>query len=280
MAHIVVYLQRTPQGLHPGSAVALCWARDIASERGASVTAVGLGDAGDSDDALARMAGRFGADALVLGGEEVLERVVERLHPVHVLVPWTSEGLASAATLTTGPACPRWIRDAKPPFAGADAISAILAGVYPWYDLPTEIEPEYERESANVTLPAWTSERRTGPYVIAPSPPLGVLSARPLDADGAVRVHLEQLELPTVTNLELTDGTVGTLVWLGDDGHAISAALVHRPAAVRLILLPGITSVLDRSWLGADWAFAGSPTEILRRWVEDEAPWNATSGVT
>ena len=51
MAHIVVYLQRTPHGLHPASAVGLCWARDIASERGATVTAVCPGDAGEFDRA-------------------------------------------------------------------------------------------------------------------------------------------------------------------------------------------------------------------------------------
>ena len=67
MAHILVYLQRTPGGLHPASSVALCRARDIASERGATITAICRGDAGPLDKGVAAAASRFGADVLVWG---------------------------------------------------------------------------------------------------------------------------------------------------------------------------------------------------------------------
>ena len=47
MAHIVVYLQRTTRGLHPGSTVALCLAREIVeASRSGSDQVVFLGPEG------------------------------------------------------------------------------------------------------------------------------------------------------------------------------------------------------------------------------------------
>ena len=64
MAHILVYAQRTPQGIHPASAAALCLARDIASDRGATITAVCPGDAGRADQFVIGAVSRYGADLL------------------------------------------------------------------------------------------------------------------------------------------------------------------------------------------------------------------------
>ena len=44
MASLIVHVLRAPAGIHPASAVALCVARDLATERGATGTALAMGD--------------------------------------------------------------------------------------------------------------------------------------------------------------------------------------------------------------------------------------------
>ena len=103
MAHILVYVQRTPHGIHPASAVALCLARDLGSDFGATITAVCPGDAGKANYKVSRAAGRFGADNLLFAGPTGLGTLQKRLNPGLVLTPWTAEGVAIAEDLEGGP---------------------------------------------------------------------------------------------------------------------------------------------------------------------------------
>jgi len=267
MAHIVVYLQRTPQGLHPGSAIALCWARDIASERGASVTAVGLGDAGAADEALVRAASRFGADAVTLCADGGLARVCERLHPVHTLVPWTSEGLAVSAALSTGPAVPRWVERPNPAFGGADALTAVLAGTTPWHDLPFVLEPEVERGAQEVELPAWSREADVS-FELAPRPPLGFLTTDPLESESELVGRLRQAGYAPLELDDLAQAPHGTALWLVGARRALPPQALARPAGVRVLLLPGTTTTLDASWAAGDVALRGPWPEVVSRLAE------------
>lgn len=275
MAHIVVYLQRTPQGLHPGSAVALCWARDIASERGASVTAVGLGDAGAADEALVRAASRFGADAVTLCAPGGLARVCERLHPVHTLVPWTPEGLANAAGLPMGPVVPRWVERPNPAFGGADALTAVLAGAAPWHDLPLLLEPEVERGAQDVELPPWTTDADAS-FALAPRPPLGFLSTDPLDPESELVARLRTAGFAPLELEELTHGPEGTALWLVGAGRALPPQAHERAAGTRLLLLTGAEAELDPSWSVGDAALRGPWPEVLSRLAEGGS-WTSTA---
>ena len=90
MAHILVYAQRTPQGIHPARAAALCLARDIASDRGATVTAVCPGDAGRADQFVIGAVSRYGADLLDLddlaAGRSILEFIQESIKKCDAVV--------------------------------------------------------------------------------------------------------------------------------------------------------------------------------------------------
>src|SRR5690554_6602695 len=91
MAHIVVYLQRTTRGLHPGSMLQMCVGRDVGHVRGASVRGVCLGDAAPLDDRLLVEASRVGADQIVFLGTEGIQNLFRQLAPRHVLAPYTRE---------------------------------------------------------------------------------------------------------------------------------------------------------------------------------------------
>ena len=136
MAHILVYVQRTPHGIHPASSLALCLARDLGSEFGATVTAICRGDAGKANYKVSRAAGRFGADNLLFAGLSGLDTLQERLNPGLILVPWTDEGIGLAEQLASGPATPHWLHEPQPEWNSEELVSGIIAGALPWYDHP------------------------------------------------------------------------------------------------------------------------------------------------
>jgi len=290
MAHIAVQLQRTPQGLHPASAVALCWARDIGSARGATVTALCSGDAGDADVSVAKAAARFGADVLLFGGPSGLRNLVDRLNPVHVLVPYTPFGLSAGSDLEAGPPVARWIDRRSPPYATADAVTAVVAGVKPWHSFETELDPEYEGDVDAVELPAFA--RTDDDATDAPTPPVFDLGATPigyvapdrldsvvanaLSALGAARTQWEDAP-------HHTGGTTLVLADAADTAQAAKAALEPRTDTGRVLLLPGpdVSAVADAPadtvparWRHVDGVFAGLWADVVASLRE--GPWTSS----
>ncbi len=277
MAHIAVYLQRTPQGLHPGSAVALCWARDIGSARGATVTAVCAGDAGERDQGLVEAAGRFGADVLLFCGPDGLPNLRDRLNPVHVLVPWTAEGRAIAQTLPEGPITPRWIERRSPPFATADAITGVVAGVLPWHSFEADVEAEYEGNVDDVPLPAWMNtavgDEPTPVFQIAGAGD-DVTYIGPESVDRLVTQKLEALGATRRTWDEVLDATTGTTIVLTTaplDDQGMHERIAKRSAQHRILVLPGPDGELDPSWSHVDWVLPGRWPHALGTLLE--GPW-------
>lgn len=273
MAHIVVYLQRTQQGLHPASAVGLCWARDIASDRGATLTAALRGDAGSFDDVLVRSAVRCGADIVVHGGDDIVVKLHDRLDPVHTLVPWTDEGCRIADELACGPVIPRWIERPAPPFGGADAVTGVVAGHLPWYQSTATLEPEFEGGVDSVEVPAWT--QTVLPYEVS-------LTRGPIYwIDGAEHSPphdaLESLNANVVTPTECAAQTVGTAVWCGP--APLPEPLCHPGLAVQVLVLSDASgrigacpSEIHPSWKYAHWVLHGPWLEALRFVVDASSP--------
>ncbi len=285
MAHIAVLLQRTPHGLHPASAVALCWARDIASARGASVTALCRGDAGEADQRLVTAAGRFGADVILFGGPNGLAHLRERLNPVHVLVPHTPMGLRVVEEALGDGAheqpIPRWIDRRSPPFSTADAFTAVVAGVQPWHHFDTELDPEYEGDVDTAELPSFmrptNNEADETPVA---TPPCFTLGAQPLgyiapdSLDPKVVESLQGLGAHATSWDEAPHRSGGTTLVLleGQDSEpaplpAAAYAPAPRTDRGRLLALtgPGTASTpeVPTSWLHADLVLPGRFKDVV-----------------
>lgn len=267
MAHILVYLQRTPMGMHPASAVALCVARDLGSERGATVTGVCAGDAGPLDRAMVSGAARFGADVVVFCGPGGLERLDERLRPVHVLTPFTSEGLAAVQGLPSGPVVPRWVDARRPAWGAPDAVSGIIAGVLPWHDLDESLEAEYQGDVERVPMPAWVHDVKV-PVGPGGTEPLAIEDAElsyvaPEGIDADLRAKLTALAAQPVTPADVVASTSGTTLWLEPGAGPLPDALAQRGPAARIVLMPGPDGTFDASWALADWVLPGPWPRVL-----------------
>lgn len=275
MAHILVHLQRTPGGLHPGSAVALCRARDIASERGATITAVCPGDAGALDKGIATAAGRFGADILVFGGPSGLCSLYQQLNPVHVLVPWTEEGLSITTELPAGPAVPRWLTTRRPAWGGADSITAVVAGTLPWHALPEALEAEYQADVDEVPRPAWVSaapdDGEAPVFAIGGAPLRWLASSAP---DSSTLAVLGRLGAEPASSPEDAARPGGTVLWISAD--PVPEALAERARSSRLVVLPGEGTGLDPSWQAAEWVFPGPAATALEAILD--SPWAPPRG--
>lgn len=278
MAHIAVHLQRTPQGLHPASAVALCWARDIGSARGATVTGLCIGDAGKADRSLVTAAARFGADVLLFGGPNGLRNLCERLNPVHVLVPFTPQGLATVAELERGPAMPRWVDRRSPPYATADAVTAVVAGVKPWHRFDGELDPEFEGDVDAAALPAFVHKTDDAD---APAPPVFDLGATPLgyvapeNLDPVVAAALRGQDAEPTSLEEGPHHAGGTTIVLQPPGSAVD--LQERTDPGRVLVLTGPptdepTDVVPGAWKHADWVLPGRWSDVVASL--SEGPWS------
>lgn len=279
MAHVVVYLQRTPQGLHPASALALCWARDICTERGASLTAICLGDAGPVDEGITAAAGRFGADQIVFGGPNALGNMCERLNPAHIVVPWTQQGRAAVEALPSGPPCPRWIDTRTPEFAGADAITGVVAGLLPWHRFELELEPEYEGDVGDVPMPEWIEAargqaERGQPLAFQVAGAGDVAYVSPGQLDRTIEQRLHALGGTPSSWEAAATATHGTFICLAPAAGPLPPSLASRGAGARIILLPGPNGNLDPSWCEADWVLPGPWPEVLDELLS--GPWETS----
>lgn len=258
MAHILVYVQRTPHGIHPASAVALCLARDLGSDFGATITAVCPGDAGKANYKVARAAGRYGADNLLFAGPTGLVTLQKRLNPGLLLVPWTDEGVKIAEGLEGGPATPHLLHEPQPEWSSEELVSGIIAGAPPWYDLPTVLDADIESDAAEVALPEWAED-------VDPPAAGGLVYVAPADLDPLTRSNLALLGARPIGASEVTTLTSGTVLWLATEPAAPTAEAARRSAAVRLLLFPGVSPRFHPNWAAADWVLPGLWPEATKQ---------------
>ncbi len=263
MAHILVYAQRTPQGIHPASATALCLARDIASERGATITAVCPGDAGRADQFVLGGVSRYGADLLTFLGPAGMRPLYERLRPLLVFVPFTDEGLAAIDLLNAGPPEPLWLQEPEVEWDRLASFTALLAGALPWYELPSIIDAEYDNEASLVDLPDWVGriDQHNG------RGPLRFFADADLDA--ATRASLLSLGAQQVGSEYFEQHASGTLLWLSKAEAGLPEALLSRSPGARVMLLTGETSEVHPSWTRADWVMPGPWPEAVKQLHSD-----------
>lgn len=263
MAHILVYAQRTPQGIHPASATALCLARDIGSERGATVTAVCPGDAGRADQFVIGAVSRYGADLLTFLGPAGMRPLYERLRPLLIFVPYTEEGLAAAEVIGAGEPEPLWLHDPEVEWDRLASVTALVTGVLPWYELPAIIDAEYDNEASLVDLPEWVAkiDQHTGrgPLRFFADPDLDAVTRATLGSLGAKQVGPEYLE----------QHTNGTLLWLSKAEAGLPEALVQRGPGARVMLFPGADAEVHPSWMRADWIVPGAWPEAVKQLHSD-----------
>ncbi|MFV8756630.1 hypothetical protein ACNOYE_39300 [Nannocystaceae bacterium ST9] len=274
MAHIVVYLQRTTRGLHPGSLAALCVAREVADARGAAVLSLCLGDAGAFDDRVVIEASRAGTDQLVFLGPEGIQKLVRRLQPRHVISSYTREASSVLAQAGIGPMVGRWIGGPPGPTKLEPVIGAV-AGALPWQQSPLQIEPEYETDVSQVELPDWlvaAAERATDLTTTHEQPPLvychpGQAGATPTELDAETLAALTSLGAYAVSEAAIGSMHEATVLWF-DQGEGLPISLFERNPGVRVILLTGDRSIagpIDSSWGLADYVLPGAWSMVLKQ---------------
>ena len=258
MAHILVYVQRTPHGIHPASSLALCLARDLGSEFGATVTAICRGDAGKANYKVSRATGRFGADNLLFAGNSGLDTLQERLNPGLILVPWTDEGVAIAGKIQGGDATPHWLHEPQPEWNSEDLVSGIIAGALPWYDLPTVLDADIESDANDIELAPWALD-----VDAPPSKPLWYVA--PEDLDSLTKSSLKSLGASPIAADKVPGLERGTVLWLSTDTSAPPPTTKQRSPAIRLLLFPGISPRFHPNWSMADWVLPGIWPEAIKQ---------------
>jgi hypothetical protein len=269
MAHVVVYLQRTTRGLHPGSMVALSLAREVGDERGAAVLGLCLGDAGAFDDRLVVEASRSGADQIVFLGPEGIPKLFRRLSPRHVFSPYTREAGSVLAQAGIGPMVGRLVDGPPANVRKLEPVVGTIAGILPWQQSPLQIEPEYEADVTQVQLPEWlvaAADRVTDLTTTAEQPPL-LYTAPGIELDAETQAALTSLGAYPVTPDGYSGYREGTLLWFDGAGQGLPVTLVERSPGLRVILLPGpgpLTGPVDSSWGMADFVLAGEWPVVVR----------------
>lgn len=270
MAHVVVYLQRTTRGLHPGSAAALCLAREVGDARGATVLSLCLGDAGAFDDRLLVEAARCGTDQVVFLGPEGIAKLFRRLTPRHVFAPYTREAGSVLAQAGIGPMVGRRIDGPPSNLTKLEPVIGVVAGCLPWQQTPMQIEPEYEADVTQVELPEWlvaAAEQAVDLTTTAEPPPLMYLEPNPGSLDAETKVALDVLGAFPVTADAYANYQHGTLLWFDTRGEGLPLGLVERAPGLRVILLSGereVVGPIDASWGMADFVLAGKWASVVR----------------
>lgn len=268
MAHVVVYLQRTTRGLHPGSLAALCIAREVADARGAAVLSLCLGDAGAFDDRVVTEASRAGTDQLVFLGPEGIQKLVRRLQPRHVLGPYTREAGSVLAQAGIGPMLGRWFGGPPAPVK-LETVIGVVAGSLPWQQAPLHIEPEYESDVGQVELPDWlvaAAERATDLTTTHEPPPLVYFTDKPSALDQDTLGGLASLGAYSVDEAAIAGMSEATVLWF-DQGEGLPISLFERSPGVRIVLLIGDRSMggpVDSSWGLADYVLPGVWSAVVR----------------
>lgn len=252
MAHILVYIQRSPRGIHPASAVALCVARDLGSQRGASIFGLCLGDGGPFDEHVVAAAGKAGADQIMFVGPHGLRTMVDRLRPKHLLTPWTVEADQAVQAAGLDRATPAWIGGPVPDVSMFTRVVGIVAGTLPWHQMQIAIEAEFEGQVDQAPVPPWLAQTNGQLYH---DPALYFVA--PADLDPNVRAQFEALGAQAVGPDYAAQHQSGTLLWLDAGAGGLPEALAHRPRTANVIAMPGPLQEIHASWSVADWVIPG-----------------------
>lgn len=241
-------------------------ARELASERGASVLGICPGLSDPWDPAMERAAGRFGCDRLLFVGVTEVRELVRRLRPVHLLVPWTTEGLAAAAGTGLGEPVGRIVDAPGVGHGPLDAVTAVTAGTFPWIDLETRLEGEYTADAGMVRLPEWLASPPPGPpdaFVPLAGPPVAAVVHGPPSPD--VEAALGDLGARQVAADGVGPFGEGTLLWIEQEGEVPLPDLDARAARTSVVVVSPHVGPHGRDDLRfADWVFRGDPVEHLR----------------
>ena len=186
-----------------------------------------------------------------------------RRSPVHLLAPWTPEGLGAIADTPLGPAIPRWVARASPPGAGSDTVTGIVAGALPWHALQVSLEPEYLGEVSAAPVPAWVAAAAqdvgegTAPgFTMVPEGPLRFV-APPTGVSADVRRTLGQLGATALAPSEVEALAGGVVLWFCEGAGVLPPELSRCPPTTRVIVLPGPDGAFDPSWMHADLVVPG-----------------------
>jgi len=251
--------------MHPGSAAALCVARDLASTRGASVTALCAGDGGEFDGHIERAASRFGADQLYFVGPSGIASMYRRLLPRHVFAPWSPNAISTLASAGIPAPTPHLLSPYTTDSNTLEPTVAVVASHLPWHDLdPDAVEAEFEPDCGSIALPPWVTEDAH----LAPGG--SVVYAGPPDLDDDCRVWLERIGARSTDPSYANAHRDGTLVWLDAGPAGLPAALADRPAHARVILLPGPTPSVHETWKLADYVLPGPWATVLESLTEQK----------
>ncbi len=272
MAHIVVYLQRTARGLHPGSLVALCAARDMADARGASVLSLCLGDAGAYDDGTIVEASRSGTDQLVFLGPEAIPKLFRRLAPRAVFAPFTREAASVLAHAELPAMVPVHVEGHLSQKFSPDTVIGVVAGALPWHEAPLQIEPEYEADVTQVELAPWLREasESAAPPQTEP-PPIFYVAPEGLDSDTEAALQALGATPQDAADLGFNQPDSprrATILWFASDAPSLSLPeqLHDRGPGVRLLVLIAERAPdggVDPSWETADLVLVGPHAETV-----------------
>ncbi|MGB1700411.1 MAG: hypothetical protein ACPHRO_10680 [Nannocystaceae bacterium] len=257
MATLIVHVLRAPAGIHPASAISLCVARDLATRRGATVTALAMGDAGDGDQDVAGQCSRYGADQLLFVGPDDLPHLMSRIAPRKVFVPNTPEGetflrrlgIEEPATTTLHVSAPTTLDDIE------DAKGVLVhAGTLPWHALDDVVEPDYGEHFADGSPVPWSAAgvgARKGNFFVLEGDP---------DCAPDVLPNLN-VEAVSVSALPSLDG--GALLCSRRGFDADADAIASRNRALQLCVIdPEVPPRALPTTAAADFVFAGPVEDV------------------
>ena len=278
MATVLVYVQRTPRGIHPASELALCVARDICTIRGATLTALASGDGAKFDQYVEERCGALGADQLLFVGPNGLRDMAARLEPKNLFAGWTRASIAAIGKAGLGPLAPRWV-DGPPPLETLGQACGVIAGAHPWHGPQANpqassggplgpIEAEYQAGVGDVPMPLWLSQG-SGELVRGG----GLVYVAPDSLEGPIPAALKAMGAHAVPPEYAANHQKGTLLWLSADGQGLPAQLAERPAGAQVIVLPGPSPELHDTWNLADWVLSGPWGKVVS--MLGSAKWQA-----
>jgi hypothetical protein len=245
----------------------LCLARDIASSRGATLTAICEGEEASHDALVVAAAGRFGADLLAFVGKDGLRALHQRLSPKLTMAAATPHSLGLLKSVSATEPARRWLSDPAKGLeqceaelrSGAMTTLAIVAGSPPWIDLQTSIEADYEAGVDHTNLPTWLTASSQWPKRTTSLVYGGPLATSERNA-AELSLFSGQPYLAARDDEAILRGDT-LLLWLGAD---VPAPLLAADGLAQILVIPGQEAQWQESWGRAQWVLAGRPDEALR----------------
>lgn len=252
MATLLVLVEASPYGIHPASALSLCVARDLASERGATVVATLAPKDPSRDAQVLEEVTRRGADRMVFCSGEQLAEFLPSMAPRAILGPASEAGKDQLQALTGQDLTIAWVQG---PVESPDAIEgpiALMAGTLPWHELQAELIPEYPGDDQLCDLREMQPARRPEARC-----PLRFVIDPALD-NAQIRAELSLLGATEAVAQESSRDSC-ICIYIGPDLPETVQPLQ------RSILIPGdLDRPIQGDWGRADWVLPGTPYDALR----------------